>query len=115
MRRYDKSKHIEQANFLVEQRYLKSKGLITESGSNSNEKIDLANSNDVTGRNICDDFSTNSYEELINLINASHVSPEDLAKIQPLLDELKSDNNNLTNDLDKFNTYQHKISTILCR
>tara|TARA_R110001632_G_scaffold124210_4_gene236944 strand:+ start:626 stop:904 length:279 start_codon:yes stop_codon:yes gene_type:complete len=80
----------------------------------SDKQTDLANSN-TSERNICDDFSTESYEDLVNLINKSHVSKEDKPKIEELLTQLKKDNKRLGNDLDNLNTYQHKIATQLCR
>ena len=46
----------------------------------SDKQTDLANSNS-TERNICDDFSVDTYEDLIDLINKSHVSKEDDPKI----------------------------------
>ena len=50
----------------------------------SDKQTDLANtqSNDY---NICDDFSPESYEDLVNLINKAHVSKEDHSKIEDLL------------------------------
>ena len=80
----------------------------------SDKQTDLANtqSNDY---NICDDFSPESYEDLVNLINKVHVSKEDHSKIKDLLGQLKKDNDRLSNDLDNLNTYTHKISSISCR
>ena len=80
----------------------------------SDKQTDLANtqSNDY---NICDDFSPESYEDLVNLINKSHVSKEDHSKIEDLLKQLKKDNDRLSNDLDNLNTYAHKISSVLCK
>ncbi len=80
----------------------------------SDKQTDLANSNS-TERNICDDFSVDTYEDLINLINKSHVSKEDDPKIEKLLIQLKKDNERLGNDLDNLNTYQHKIANLLCK
>ncbi len=80
----------------------------------SDKKTDLDNSNSEK-HNICDDFSAESYEDLVDLINKSHVSKEDDIKIEKLLDELKSDIKKLDTDRDLINTYQHKISTLLCR
>ncbi|HUS49209.1 MAG TPA: hypothetical protein VMZ91_03540 [Candidatus Paceibacterota bacterium] len=80
----------------------------------SDKQTDLANtqSNDY---NICDDFSPESYEDLVNLINKAHVSKEDYPKIKDLLGQLKKDNDKLSNDLDNLNTYAHKISSVLCK
>jgi len=80
----------------------------------SDKQTDLANtqSNDY---NICDDFSPESYEDLVNLINKAHVSKEDYPKIKDLLGQLKKDNDRLSNDKDNLNTYAHKISSILCK
>tara|TARA_R100001510_G_C7637370_1_gene195303 strand:+ start:1167 stop:1445 length:279 start_codon:yes stop_codon:yes gene_type:complete len=80
----------------------------------SDKQTDLANSNS-TERNICDDFSVDTYEELIDLINKAHVSKEDDPKIEKLLIQLKKDNDRLGNDLDNLNTYQHKIANLLCK
>ena len=80
----------------------------------SDKQTDLANSNS-TERNICDDFSVDTYEDLIDLINKSHVSKEDDPKIEKLLIQLKKDNDQLGNDLDNLNTYQHKIANLLCK
>lgn len=80
----------------------------------SDKQTDLANSNS-TERNICDDFSVDTYEELIDLINKAHVSKEDDPKIEKLLIKLKKDNDRLGNDLDNLNTYQHKIANLLCK
>jgi len=80
----------------------------------SDKQTDLANSNS-TERNICDDFSVDTYEDLIDLINKSHVSKEDDPKIEKLLIQLKKDNDKLGNDLDNLNTYQHKIANLLCK
>ena len=80
----------------------------------SDKQTDLANSN--TGeRNICDDFSSNDYEDLIDLINKSHVSKEDDPIIEKLLDNLKKEMKSLDTDKDLINTYQHKIATQLCK
>ena len=51
----------------------------------SDKQTDLANSN-TTEHNICDDFSAESYEDLIQLINKSHVSKEDHGNIEKLLE-----------------------------
>ena len=80
----------------------------------SDKQTDLANSNS-TERNICDDFSVDTYEDLIDLINKSHVSKEDDPKIEKLLIQLKKDNERLGTDLDNLNTYQHKIANLLCK
>ncbi len=80
----------------------------------SDKQTDLANSNS-TERNICDDFSVDTYEDLVDLINKSHVSKEDDPKIEKLLVQLKKDNERLGNDLDNLNTYQHKIANLLCK
>jgi hypothetical protein len=80
----------------------------------SDKQTDLANSN-TSERNICDDFSAESYEDLINLINKSHVSKEDHGNIEKLLDDLKKEMKDLGTDKDLINTYQHKIASRLCR
>lgn len=80
----------------------------------SDKQTDLTNSN-TTERNICDDFSVDTYEDLVDLINKSHVSKEDDPKIEKLLIQLKKDNDKLGNDLDNLNTYQHKIANLLCK
>lgn len=80
----------------------------------SDKQTDLANSN-TTERNICDDFSAESYEDLIDLINKSHVSKEDDPIIEKLLDNLKKEMKSLDTDKDLINTYQHKIATQLCK
>ena len=80
----------------------------------SDKQTDLANSNS-TERNICDDFSVNTYEDLVDLINKAHVSKEDDPKIEKLLVQLRKDNERLGNDLDNLNTYQHKIANLLCK
>jgi len=80
----------------------------------SDKQTDLANSN-TEERNICDDFSAESYEDLVDLINKSHVSKEDDPIIEKLLDELKSDMKKLDTEKDLINTYQHKIATQLCK
>ena len=77
----------------------------------SDKQTDLANSNS-TERNICDDFSVDTYEDLVDLINKAHVSKEDDPKIEKLLVQLKKDNERLGNDLDNLNTYQHKIANV---
>ena len=80
----------------------------------SDKQTDLANSNS-TERNICDDFSVDTYEDLVDLINKAHVSKEDDPKIEELLIQLKKDNERLGNDFDNLNTYQHKIANLLCK
>jgi len=80
----------------------------------SDKQTDLVNSQS-SENNICDDFSAESYDDLVSLINKSHVSKEDDPNIEKLLDELKSDMKKLGTDKDLINTYQHKISTQLCR
>ena len=80
----------------------------------SDKQTDLANSNTVE-RNICDDFSAESYEDLIDLINKSHVSKEDHSNIENLLDDLKKEMKYLDTDKDLVNTYQHKIANKLCK
>lgn len=80
----------------------------------SDKQTDLANSN-TSERNICDDFSAESYEDLINLINKSHVSKEDHSNIEKLLDDLKKEMKDLGTDKDLINTYQHKIANRLCK
>ena len=111
MRRFDKINIITEANQRLENEFLKSKGLIKEE---TDKQTDLANSN-TSERNICDDFSTESYEDLINLINKSHVSKEDHGNIEKLLDDLKKEMKDLGTDKDLINTYQHKISNRLCK
>jgi hypothetical protein len=112
MRRFDKDKNIEKANLLAEQRYL-DRGTIKED-STSSKNIDLANSND-TGNNICDDMSSNTIEELIELINDTRTTPEDRVKIKIYLKKLKATNDIQSNDGDNVNTVQHKIANMLCR
>ena len=80
----------------------------------TDKQTDLANSQSGD-YNICDDFSAESYEDLVNLINKAHVSKEDHSKIKDLLRQLKKDNDRLSNDLDNLNTYAHKISSLLCK
>ena len=80
----------------------------------SDKQTDLDNSQS-DDYNICDDFSAENYEDLVNLTNKSHVSKEDDIKIEKLLDELKLQMKQLGTDKDLINTYQHKISTLLCR
>ena len=80
----------------------------------SDKQTDLANSQS-TENNICDDFSAESYDDLVSLINKSHVSKEDHSNIEKLLDDLKKEMEDLDTDKDLINTYQHKISTKLCR
>lgn len=80
----------------------------------SDKQTDLKNSQ-TSETNICDDFSPESYEDLVNLINKSHVSKKDHPKIVKLLKQLKKDNDKLSNDLDNLNTYSHKISSLLCK
>lgn len=80
----------------------------------SDKQTDLANSN-TTERNICDDFSAESYEDLIQLINKSHVSKEDHGNIEKLLVTLKKEMKSLGTDKDLINTYQHKIANRLCK
>ena len=80
----------------------------------SEKQTDIANSNS-TEHNICDDFSVDTYEDLVDLINKAHVSKEDDPKIEKLLVQLKKDNERLGNDLDNLNTYQHKIANLLCK
>ena len=110
MRRFDKRKNISLANQRVEESYLNSKGLVKE----DDKQTDLANTQS-DDYNICDDFSPESYEDLVQLINKSHVSKEDHPKIIEILDQLKKDNERLSNDLDNLNTYAHKIASILCK
>ena len=80
----------------------------------SDKQTDIDNSQS-SENNICDDFSAESYDDLVSLINKSHVSEEDDSKIEKLLDELKSDMEKLDTDKDLINTYQHKIATQLCK
>jgi len=80
----------------------------------SDKQTDLNNSQSDE-HNLCDDFSAESYDDLVKLINKSHVSKEDDPKIEGLLKQLKSDMKKLSTDKDLINTYQHKISTLLCR
>lgn len=110
MRRFDKRKNISLANQRLEESYLNSKGLVKE----DDKQTDLANTQS-DDYNICDDFSPESYEDLVQLINKSHVSKEDHPKIIEILDQLKKDNERLSNDLDNLNTYAHKIASILCK
>ena len=80
----------------------------------SDKQTDLANSN-TRERNICDDFSAESYDDLVSLINKSHVSEEDDPIIEKFLDDLKKEMKYLDTDKDLINTYQHKIGTQLCK
>tara|TARA_R110002110_G_scaffold257463_1_gene473454 strand:+ start:309 stop:587 length:279 start_codon:yes stop_codon:yes gene_type:complete len=80
----------------------------------SDKQTDLDNSQS-SENNICDDFSAESYENLVDLINKSHVSKEDDPIIEKLLNQLKSDMKKLDTDKDLINTYQHKIATQLCK
>jgi len=80
----------------------------------SDKQTDLANSQS-TENNICDDFSAESYDDLVSLINKSHVSKEDDPNIEKLLDELKKEMEDLGTDKDLINTYQHKIANRLCK
>lgn len=80
----------------------------------SDKQTDLDNSQS-SENNICDDFSAESYEDLVDLINKSHVSKEDDPIIEKLLNQLKSDMKELGTDKDLINTYQHKIATQLCK
>lgn len=80
----------------------------------TDKQTDLANSQSGD-YNICDDFSVDTYEDLVDLINKAHVSKEDDPKIEKLLVQLKKDNERLGNDLDNLNTYQHKIANLLCK
>ncbi len=49
----------------------------------SDKQTDLANSN-TTERNICDDFSAESYEDLIQLINKSNFTTEKHGNVEKL-------------------------------
>lgn len=110
MRRFDKRRNISLANQRLEESYLNSKGLVKE----DDKQTDLANTQS-DDYNICDDFSPESYEDLVELINKSHVSKEDHPKVVEILKQLKKDNEILSNDLDNLNTYAHKISSLLCK
>ena len=109
MRRFDKRKNILLANQRLEESYLNSKIIIED-----DKQTDLANSQSVD-YNICDDFSPESYEDLVELVNKAHVSKEDHPKVVEILKQLKKDNERLSNDMDNLNTYSHKISSLLCR
>jgi len=111
MRRHDKKRIIQEANERLEKNYLSSIRLLKEK---SDKQTDIENSQSDEN-NICDDFSAESYEDLIELINKSHVSKEDDPIIEKLLGELKSDMERLGNDKDLVDTYQHKIATQLCK
>ena len=65
--------------------------------------------------NICDDFSVNNYDELINLLKKTDIEQKDWDNIQDLLDELKTGLNKSSNDEDQFNTITHKIANRLCK
>lgn len=80
----------------------------------TDKQTDLANSQSGD-YNICDDFSAESYEDLVQLINKAHVSKEDDPNIEKLLDDLKREMKGLGNDKDLINTYQHKIANRLCK
>ena len=105
MRRFDKKQNILEANLRV---------LGLKEDFNTDYESDLKNSN-TTERNICDDFSVTSYGELEELINQTHVSKEDEPKVKELMNQLKTDNKNLSNDIDNLITCQHKISSLLCK
>ena len=109
MRRFDKRKNILLANQRLEESYLNSKIIIED-----DKQTDLANT-ESDDYNICDDFSPESYEDLVELVNKSHVSKEDHPKVVEILKQLKKDNERLSNDLDNLNTYSHKISSLLCK
>ena len=109
MRRFDKRKNILLANQRLEESYLNSKIIIED-----DKQTDLANT-ESDDYNICDDFSPESYEDLVELVNKSHVSKEDHPKIVEILKQLKKDNERLSNDMDNLNTYSHKISSLLCK
>ncbi len=113
MRRFDKDKNMDKVNMLAEQRHINGNKFIKED-STSSKNIDLANSND-TGNNICDDMSSNTIEELIQLINDTKTTPEDRVKIKIYLKKLKATNDIQSNDGDNVNTVQHKIANMLCR
>lgn len=110
MRRFDKRKNILLANQRLEESYLNSKWLVKE----DDKQTDLANTQS-DNYNICDDFSPESYEELVELINKTHVPKEDQPKVVEILKQLKKDNERLSNDMDNLNTYSHKISSLLCK
>ena len=80
----------------------------------SDKQTDLTNTN-TNEHNICDDFSAESYEDLVQLINKSHVSKEDHTNIEKLLGDLKKEMESLGTDKDLINTYQHKIANRLCK
>ena len=80
----------------------------------SDKQTDLANTQS-SDYNICDDFSAESYEDLVQLINKAHVSKEDDPNIEKLLDDLKKEMKGLDTDKDLINTYQHKIANRLCK
>ena len=80
----------------------------------TDKQTDLANT-ESDDYNICDDFSPESYEDLVELVNKSHVSKEDHPKVVEILKQLKKDNQRLSNDMDNLNTYSHKISSLLCK
>ena len=109
MRRFDKRKNILLANQRLEESYLNSKIIIED-----DKQTDLANT-ESDDYNICDDFSPESYEDLVELVNKSHVSKEDHPKVVEILKQLKKDNERLSNDMDNLNTYSHKISSLLCK
>jgi hypothetical protein len=66
--------------------------------------------------NICDDFSVNNYDELIDLLKKSEIEQKDWDNVQGILNKLKYDiEDEATNDEDLFNTATHKIATRLCK
>jgi hypothetical protein len=66
-------------------------------------------------KDICDDFSINSEEELLKLINnTDNISKEQEKEVRDELKSLKKSNKYLSNDLDNNNTVAHKIGTTLC-
>ena len=66
--------------------------------------------------NICDDFSVNNYDELIELLKKSDIEEKDSNNIQVILNKLESDiEDEATNDEDLLNTATHKIASKLCK
>tara|TARA_R110001592_G_scaffold12220_7_gene58777 strand:- start:2032 stop:2307 length:276 start_codon:yes stop_codon:yes gene_type:complete len=66
--------------------------------------------------NICNDFSVNNYDELIDLLKKSDIEQKDWDNVQGILNKLKSDiEDEATNDEDLFNTATHKIASRLCK
>lgn len=74
------------------------------------------NNSSSSAWNICDDFSVNNYDKLIDLLKKSDIEQKDWDNVQGILNKLKSDiEDEATNDEDLFNTATHKIASRLCK